>query len=64
MNTNEDKWYILVSDDSGHYYVIPENKSEDWNKFLQIPEDDPLSWDVPEYAKRKEGFFRFKIYEL
>lgn len=51
--------YILVGDDSGHKYVIPEEKADDWSAFMDLPEDDPASWDVPEWAKRVEGKFTF-----
>jgi hypothetical protein len=50
-------WFILVSDDSGHDYVIPESKSEDWEAWLD--EED----DLPDYATRVEGDFRFREWE-
>jgi hypothetical protein len=47
--------YIEVMDDSFHHYVIPLDKEDDWEKFMEIPEDDPSSWDVPEYAELIDG---------
>lgn len=57
-----DKWFILVGDESGHEYVIPENKSEEWEKWLESEEAE--LGDVPEWADKKEGLFRFKQYEV
>lgn len=58
------EWNLLVSDNSGHEYVIPQSKRLEWESFLEIPEDDEKSWDVPYWAEEKEGFFRFKEYEV
>lgn len=57
-------WHVLVGDNSGHEYVIPESKQDEWDTFMEIPEDDERSWDVPEWAERKEGRFRFTEYEI
>jgi hypothetical protein len=51
--------YKLVSDNSGHDYVIPVEKSDDWYKFMDLDEDDPASWDVPEWARMVEGGLTF-----
>jgi hypothetical protein len=40
----------LVDDDSGHYYVIPAEKREEWDKWI-----DSEAWedgDVPAWAER------------
>jgi len=47
--------YCLVGDDSGHHYIIPFDKIDDWNHFMEIPDDDPTSWNVPGYAERLDG---------
>lgn len=60
---DEAKWHVLVSDNSGHEYVIPQEKQEEWDAFMEIPEDDERSWDVPEWAEQKEGYFRFKQFQ-
>lgn len=54
----QDKWYVLVSDDSGHEYVIPEDKEEEFYGWVDEELPDP-----PEWAYQKEGFFRFKQFE-
>ena len=43
--------YILISDDSGHDYVIPSIKSQDWYKWLSLLEEDI---NLPNWAKRVE----------
>ena len=52
--------YKLVSDDSGHDYVIPSDKSKEWYDFLEIPDDDPRSWDVPDWAIGIGGELEFE----
>lgn len=47
--------YCIESDNSGHQYFIPFNKRDEWNEWLEIPEDDERSWDAPEYAERIDG---------
>lgn len=51
--------YKLVGDNSGHDYVIPIERADDWEKFMDIDEDDPASWDVPEWAKMIGGGLTF-----
>lgn len=51
--------FCLVGDDSGHMYAIPVNKQNDWYAFLDLPDEDPKSWDVPDWANRIEGNFTF-----
>lgn len=45
--------FVLSSDDSGHEYLIPEDKSGEWNEFLDNPEMPYM--DLPEWADRFEG---------
>lgn len=52
-------WHKLVSDNSGHDYVIPSEKLNEWDVFMQIPDDDERSWDVPDWAHRIDGRFEF-----
>lgn len=30
----QESWYIVISDETGDYYVIPENRIEDWERYL------------------------------
>ena len=48
--------YQLVSDDSGHDYVIPSDKSDDWYDFDF--EDD--NFRLPPWAVRIEGGLEFE----
>jgi len=47
--------FIAVKDNDTHRYQIPASKFDEWNKFLEIPEDDERAWDVPEWAERIDG---------
>lgn len=42
--------YFLDQDESCHWYVIPAQYRKEWEDFLDIPEDDERSWDVPGWA--------------
>jgi hypothetical protein len=53
-------WFILVGDDSGHKYVIPEDKREEWWDFIDAEDYDV---EFPSYATMVEGSFRFKEWE-
>ncbi len=46
------QWFRIVADDSGHDYVIPSDKAEEWDAFLS---GDVDTWDVPEWAIRIDG---------
>lgn len=47
--------YIEVFDNDSHRYQIPWSKIEEWHNFVEIPEDDERSWDVPDFAERIDG---------
>lgn len=47
--------YILVTDNDSHWYVIPYEREEDWNYFLELDPDDEASWDVPSWADAVGG---------
>ena len=55
-----DNWFVIVGDDSGHEYVIPEEKRDEFYVWV----DDEDNWDEPDYATRIEGNFRFKEWEI
>lgn len=50
-----DKEFIEVTDDDFHHYVIPFEKKEEWNTFLEIDSDDERGWEVPVWAERIDG---------
>lgn len=45
-------WHRMVGDNDGHTYIIPADKDGEWYAFLDLPEDDERSWDVPVWAVR------------
>jgi hypothetical protein len=47
--------YFIGTDCSGHRYIVPLSRREEWDAWSDIPEDDERSWDEPEYAERIEG---------
>lgn len=51
--------YFLAGDNSGHDYVVPVEHKEEWFAWLEIPEDDERSWDVPEFATQVDGGLTF-----
>ena len=48
--------FFPARDNDGHWYLIPEANREEWDRFLNIPEDDQRSWDVPDFAESLGGF--------
>lgn len=55
----EKQRFTIVWDNSGHKYYIPVDKSNDWDAFMALEEDDEKSWDVPSFAKMIDGRFTF-----
>lgn len=47
--------YFLSEDPSGHWYVIPEYRRSEWDRWCELPEDDEDSWDSPPWASRLMG---------
>lgn len=47
--------YQLESDNDSHRYLIPADRADEWDAWLEIPSDDPASWDVPEFAVAIDG---------
>lgn len=52
---DKEERFFISSDNSGHNYLIPLDRRVQWLKFLDIPEEDERSWDVPDWARRLEG---------
>lgn len=46
---------FLSQDNSCHWYVIPSHLRAEWEEWLNIPEDDPKSWEVPVFATAIDG---------
>lgn len=43
--------YFLDRDNSGHWYVVPERYRTEWEAWVELPEEDEASWEVPAYAR-------------
>lgn len=41
--------YRVVMDNDGHHYLIPADKDEEWDEFLDL--EGEAAWDVPEWAR-------------
>lgn len=57
--------FILVQDEDSHWYVIPSNKENEWNNFLNGADAD--NWDIPAYAEGIGGSYtlvKFKKYRI
>ena len=51
--------YFLSADNSGHQYAVPVSQHDSWYEWLDIPEDNEASWEMPAYAMRIDGTFTF-----
>lgn len=54
-----DQRYFIGSDNSGHEYIVPVEKRDVFWSWSEMDEDDPDSWEAPEYALRLEGRLTF-----
>lgn len=54
--------FYLSQDNDSHWYVIPFSKKEEWYEFLELDTDDPLSWEVPEWADSIGGSYTNVIF--
>lgn len=43
--------YFLGRDNSCHWYLVQSEFRDEWEKWIELSEDDPKSWDVPSFAK-------------
>lgn len=48
-----EKEFIQVKDDSGHRFVIPFERRDEWDEWVQ--DDTEAGWEVPEYAVGVDG---------
>lgn len=57
--------YVIANDDSGHYYVIPKDQTDNWNKWIGTE-----AWNLgilPWYAVAINGSYArvsFNEYEI
>lgn len=48
--------YFLSQDNDCHWYIIPNKNREEWREWVDnVDEDDPKSWDAPDFAKTISG---------
>jgi len=47
--------YFIGADCSGHTYLVPMSKRQQWYEWADIPEEDERAWEVPDFAKRIDG---------
>jgi hypothetical protein len=59
--TNRQK-YILTTDNDCHWYLIPTEKYDQWNTWLES-EDEETCWNVPSFAKAVDGPHSIIIHE-
>lgn len=49
------KRFYLSRDQSSHWYIIPYARRAEWDKWLELPEDDERSWTPPAWAREVGG---------
>lgn len=47
--------YFISSDNSSHWYIIPESYRKEWDDWCNLDEDDERSWDAPSFAEAIGG---------
>lgn len=47
--------FFLAQDNSSHWYVVPCSKSDEWEAWTALDEDDEASWVHPEWASQVGG---------
>lgn len=47
--------FFLDRDNSGHWYLVPEERRAEWDAWSNLDEDDEASWNEPTFAKRLNG---------
>lgn len=47
--------YFMTTDHDAHWYIVPTEKRMDWERWLDIDETEPASWEAPAFAKRIGG---------
>ena len=47
--------YYLARDNDCHWYVVPVDRSEEWEEWLSLDSDDQRSWEAPAWARAVGG---------
>lgn len=56
--------YFLSQDQSSHWYLVEADKRAQWDKWNEIPEDDPKAWETPTFAHALGGSPNLVEFEL
>jgi len=59
--------YILVQDNDSHWFVIPADREQDFDKWCSLDPDTEASWEQPPYADDVGGsptLVKFKEYVI
>lgn len=51
--------YFIGHDNSGHQYIVPVSKRDEWFAWADLPDDDERGWEEPPYATRIGGGLTF-----
>lgn len=54
--------YFLSQDDSCHWYLIPVSKRKEWEEWRNLSEDDPASWNTPNFTIGIDGPSNIEFY--
>jgi hypothetical protein len=49
------EYFFLTTDDSGHWYVVPLDKTKEWQDWVDMDGNIPESWDAPTWAYEVGG---------
>lgn len=47
--------HYLTRDNDAHWYVVPVERSEEWEDWLALDSGDQRSWEAPKWAKRVDS---------
>lgn len=47
--------YYLDTDQSGHWYIVPVDRSQEWSEWQELDDDDERAWEAPEWAQMVGG---------
>lgn len=51
----EKQEFIEAKDNDSHRYRIPIDKQEEFEEWVELPEEDEKAWEEPSYAERLDG---------
>lgn len=51
----DNEGFFLSMDNDGHWFIIPVERRDEWNDWIDLDQSDEASWDVPEWADDLNG---------